>query len=236
MFDLDEEIKSWRSKLAGQEAFQPAHLDELEDHLRSNVTKLSSGEITTEEAFLLSSRRLGTHDELNREFSKNDGANIWVSRVMWMLVGVIVLRVIGSLSSVVAAFAHIGNLYLFGSGTVAGISYWVGYLLVWGILFFAICRQATSGDTLWIDRFAQLGIWSTKRPVATIAILVSATIGISVLCQALYLSTFRMITPELVGYWRAIGSFVFSFLQLLLIAGTAIWLYRRQHQPTQTAD
>ena len=237
MFDLEQEIKWWREDLAGREALLPEHIDELEDHLRSNIAGLNTGDVTTEEAFLLSSRRLGTNEALNREFAKTNRANVWVGRVMWMLIGFILLKVIGSLSGIAAPLVEMGVASMAGPGIFSAVAYWFGYLLGWGILLLALCRQATNGGTLWTGCLSRIGRWSNDRPVRAIALLIGGLVGIGFLSQMLNASAFRLHNPEYLAYSRAIGAVLFQFLQLLVIAGAALCLYRRQQRPElRTAD
>jgi hypothetical protein len=73
MFNLEEQIKAWRSELVCRGIKRPEVLDELESHLREQIDQLKSSD---EEAFRAAVRQLGESKDLKREFSK-------VSRNRW---------------------------------------------------------------------------------------------------------------------------------------------------------
>jgi hypothetical protein len=78
MFDLEREIRRWRSHLAGFRGIESSDLLELESHLRDTIDELSENQnISEEEAFLLAVRRLGDSQELGREFSKVSTQDVW---------------------------------------------------------------------------------------------------------------------------------------------------------------
>ena len=52
-------------------------LEELESHLRDSIDDLTARGVTTEEAFLLSVRRMGDTDALSDEFAKVSTENLW---------------------------------------------------------------------------------------------------------------------------------------------------------------
>lgn len=236
MFDLEQEIKNWRSKLAGQEAFQAAHLDELEDHLRSTSAQLSESGLSSEEAFLVAARRLGTDEQLNREYGKTHASNIWANRLLWMLLGLLVLGWTRSIASVAGPLAEIGMASLIGPGLTAGIAYWLGYYLVWGGFLVAICRLTISTNVTWAGRFEQIVNWAGNRPLAACLLLLAATVGVRVAQGLLYLLAIRLNTVEQIATWRMFGHYSNQLINLLLIAGAAYWVFRRLGHRPQTAD
>ncbi len=44
--------------------------------------------LSTEEAFIVASRRIGTDNKLEKEFGKVNGGAVWVDRILWMLIGI----------------------------------------------------------------------------------------------------------------------------------------------------
>lgn len=107
MFDLNEAVRSWR--LSFSESMLPRYLDELEEHLRTEVETLESSGLSPEEAFLVAGRRLGGKSELEREYAKVHGEAIWVRRVQWMVLGflginalLLAFRVLGDFSALFA--------------------------------------------------------------------------------------------------------------------------------------
>jgi len=99
MFELDNAIQNWRNNLLGSQALQPSDADELESHLRDEVDSLMLAGLNAEEAFIVSSHRIGDSTTVAQEFAKVNTKEIWRNRVFWMLSGVFSFMVIGSLSS-----------------------------------------------------------------------------------------------------------------------------------------
>ena len=66
---LDEQIGVWRGYLRRRQAIQSRDVDELEDHLRNQVTALVDVGLASDEAFLVAVKRMGNLDALSREFA-----------------------------------------------------------------------------------------------------------------------------------------------------------------------
>jgi len=76
-FDLSGAIQKWRRDLAQSAAFHRADLDELEAHLRDAIPALQAAGLSSEEAFVVASRRIGTRHTLESEFGKiNSGHSV----------------------------------------------------------------------------------------------------------------------------------------------------------------
>jgi hypothetical protein len=106
---LNEVIGRWRAGLAHTGTMRPTDLDELEAHLRDAIDKLASSGLSPEEAFLVASRRLGTAGGLTTEFAKVNGQEIWLTRVLWMVGGVLAALLLENLSSTAANLALVAN-------------------------------------------------------------------------------------------------------------------------------
>jgi signal peptidase I len=79
-FDLSDAIQKWRRNLAQSAAFDSNDLDELEAHLRDAIPALQAAGLSSEESFLIASRRLGTRDALESEFGKINAGQAWLNR------------------------------------------------------------------------------------------------------------------------------------------------------------
>jgi len=77
MFELESQIRKWRGHLRSAGALREQDLEELESHLRDSIDDLTSRGVTTEEAFLVSIRRLGDTDTLGDEFAKVTTESVW---------------------------------------------------------------------------------------------------------------------------------------------------------------
>jgi len=74
---LEERIDEWRSYVRRRPAIDTTDVDELEDHLRSQVTDLQEAGLDEEEAFLIGVKRLGELDTLSREFAREHSERLW---------------------------------------------------------------------------------------------------------------------------------------------------------------
>jgi signal peptidase I len=79
-FDLNGAIQEWRRNLAQSAAFDSNDLDELETHLRDAMPALQAAGLSSEESFLIASRRIGTRDALESEFEKVNPGRAWLNR------------------------------------------------------------------------------------------------------------------------------------------------------------
>src|SRR5687767_5051251 len=70
MFNLENQIRAWRSGLAGELRGRQEVLDELESHLRDAVDRLIRAGKSPELAWDEARVRLGGSHELSREFAK----------------------------------------------------------------------------------------------------------------------------------------------------------------------
>ena len=81
MFDMNEQIKIWRSELSHKQTLEKSDIDELENHLREEIEQLTESELTQEEAFLVAAHRLGHSESLSEEFAKVNTSILWRKRL-----------------------------------------------------------------------------------------------------------------------------------------------------------
>jgi len=74
---LEERISEWRAFVRRRQAFHPADVEELEDHLRSQVRTLGEAGLAEDEAFLVAVKRMGDRDSLSREFAREYSERLW---------------------------------------------------------------------------------------------------------------------------------------------------------------
>lgn len=74
---LDDRVAEWRSYLQRRRAFQPVDLDELEDHLRTQVADLKGAGLDDEEAFLIGVKRIGEIEALSQEYAREYSERLW---------------------------------------------------------------------------------------------------------------------------------------------------------------
>jgi hypothetical protein len=75
--DLEGQIAQWRAYVRRHREVAESDADELEDHLRSTVTQLTSAGLRPDEAFLVAVKRMGSLDELSREFAREHSERLW---------------------------------------------------------------------------------------------------------------------------------------------------------------
>ena len=74
---LEEQIGQWRSYLGRRQAIESVDVAELEDHLREQISGLTSAGLATDEAFLIAVKRMGGLDALSREFAREHSDRLW---------------------------------------------------------------------------------------------------------------------------------------------------------------
>jgi hypothetical protein len=74
---LEERIAEWRAYLQRRQAIHAVDVEELEDHLRSQVSDLRSAGLDDEEAFLIAVKRIGDLDTLSREYAQEYSERLW---------------------------------------------------------------------------------------------------------------------------------------------------------------
>ncbi|MGW5319612.1 permease prefix domain 1-containing protein [Nocardia thailandica] len=80
--DLEQQIGLWRGYVARRGAIAAADVDEMEDHLRSQVGDLESAGLSADEAFLVAVKRMGSVDALSREFAREHSDRLWKQLVL----------------------------------------------------------------------------------------------------------------------------------------------------------
>ena len=89
MFDLNEQINKWRGNLAQSETLGSSDIDELESHLREEIESLKCLKLSDEEAFLVSTYRLGDTACLSDEYAKINRGKRFRQNVSWMITGIL---------------------------------------------------------------------------------------------------------------------------------------------------
>ncbi len=79
---LEEQIAAWRGFVHRRRAVAGADVEELEDHLRDQVADLEAGGLAPDEAFLVAVKRMGSLDDLSREFARAHSDRLWKQLVL----------------------------------------------------------------------------------------------------------------------------------------------------------
>lgn len=79
---LTPSLSEWRTLMASRPGVSTEDVDELEDHLLSEVNDLRVVGLSPEEAFLIAVRRMGAQDEMAREYGAVHGDRLWRQLVL----------------------------------------------------------------------------------------------------------------------------------------------------------
>jgi hypothetical protein len=79
---LEERIGEWRQYFRRRQAVHSVDVEELEDHLRSQVDALRKVGLAEDEAFLVAVKRLGDQDAISREFAHEYTERLWKQLVV----------------------------------------------------------------------------------------------------------------------------------------------------------
>jgi hypothetical protein len=80
--DLEGQIAEWRAYMHRRRELHQTDAEELEDHLRSRITELTEAGLQADEAFLIAVKRMGSLDELSREFAREHSERLWKQLVL----------------------------------------------------------------------------------------------------------------------------------------------------------
>jgi hypothetical protein len=82
MESVESQIAEWRAYVANAPGVNGHDVDELEDHLRHQISELNAAGLTADEAFLIAVKRLGDLDGLSREYAREHSGRLWKQLVL----------------------------------------------------------------------------------------------------------------------------------------------------------
>ncbi|MFD0206494.1 MULTISPECIES: permease prefix domain 1-containing protein [Saccharothrix] len=80
--ELEAQFAQWRHYVRRRRELRQTDVDELEDHLRGSVDDLVAAGLHADEAFLVAVKRMGSLDELSREFAREHSERLWKQLVL----------------------------------------------------------------------------------------------------------------------------------------------------------
>jgi hypothetical protein len=80
--ELEDQIVEWRAYMHRRRELNDTDAEELEDHLRSRISELTEAGLRADEAFLIAVKRMGSLDELSREFAREHSERLWKQLVL----------------------------------------------------------------------------------------------------------------------------------------------------------
>jgi len=93
MSDVNTYIEQWKQNLGKTDSYNMDNIEELESHLRDSMEHLTAQGLSEEEAFLIAHNRLGDTSMLTKEFGKENIFLVCGQRVLWMLLGIVIMQV-----------------------------------------------------------------------------------------------------------------------------------------------
>ena len=179
MSDLNQAIQNWRSALAGEEALDAKVLDELQDHLETELARMAAEDLTDDERVLIAARRVGAPDTLGQQFAANRSAAVWSRRFYWAVVGWLAFAVPGALAGLVGTATLTG--LAFGApddlraGTVAGIVSSAAFMIFWFLSLSYLWRRAKGRRVA-----GYIENWCVHHPGSLLALLLLLTFSVGV--------------------------------------------------------
>ncbi len=247
-FNLKQALRSWRESLRYSPHLREEDLAELEAHVRDSITALQAKGLSEEEGFLLATRRLGKAAKLEPEFAKVNRAEVWLNRLLWMLIGLQVWGVITMVSKFLTNALVVGGWW--GLGLQTPSSQWgltwsramlpatlvsLVHLLVLGGILAGLWRIIRAKEMDANDFLAR----ALRRPVllgagAVLILLVMSAVG-----PVEQMLIFRHCSPPEVGaisLCQALSGSLFRFAETLGFAALTIALLRRRFCPLAPSD
>jgi len=80
--ELEAQFGEWRHYVQRRRELRQSDADELEDHLRGSVDELVAVGLRADEAFLVAVKRMGSLDDLSREFAREHSERLWKQLVL----------------------------------------------------------------------------------------------------------------------------------------------------------
>jgi hypothetical protein len=200
-FDLNASIVHWRTDMEKCPAIRPEDMDELESHLRDSVATLESRGLSTYEAFWVAKNRIGTTDSLDLEFGKVNANEVWLTRVLWMIIGSLTISAFYSMATMVNLLAAFGIYKLTGTHWILGPTTLIAYLAALGVLGYWGWRLGMRRD----GRVWQVCSWMKTRPIAAGLIVLLLMIFIQIGVTASSGLFFKNVDPQyanLVRVWH----------------------------------
>jgi hypothetical protein len=237
-FDLNYAIRCWRGGLRQSPHFREENLAELEAHLRDSVAELQGRGLTDEEAFLLATRRLGNSARLDSEFAKVNRGQVWLNRVLWMLVGIQVSGLLGTIAHLASAAAVLGGLtglgYKFQNGSMpySGNLFPAAIFGLSNLLVLAACITGCCWFVLRKEDTANRAVVKALRRPILLGVVASVLFLAVTLCTfaatPLMLRCFSVQAYVNVAMAQSLAGFVLWPLQTLALVVLTIVLCRRR--------
>ena len=236
-FDLNRAIQQWRDNLNQSPAIRRENLDELEMHLRDSVAVLQPRGLSEEEAFLVAAKRAGSGAILGAEFGTVTARNIWLDRVLWMLVGNLFFWFVSSLLSFIGSGLLFVGFKEFGAPGAGSSSY--VYIAIFSAMIqlltfaavLALCWRLFTSNwssaTKWLAKYASSSTCFVAAAAAGIVGMMLAQLvrGYSLVLLSRYASAAEV---GRLAMGQSLGGMIASLIQTAVFVFLVLWLARRR--------
>ena len=79
---VEKQIAQWRAFLRRRRAVEGPDVEEMEGHLRDRIAELVASGLALDEALLVAVKRMGSLDEISREFAREHSERLWKQLVV----------------------------------------------------------------------------------------------------------------------------------------------------------
>ena len=248
MFDLEQAITTWSNTCSSDPAVSNDHRNELETHLRDSIARLrEQGNLSEEEAFLISGHRLGHPIDLQQEYQKVHLGETWRHRTLLMVSGYLLISL--ALKIIMAEQSFVGWLGLtLGLGPTNSVNHLTGMPHHWSALLATVTRIIGLGGMTWFmlvlargpqarfpafDRIFTMMNRLIQSPVKTAAIWLILSFLLAAAQPLLQIFITRQITAQEFGAYTgslSLYSFATHLLTILVLFSTVLWLSKRVPQ------
>jgi hypothetical protein len=183
-FDLTAALRQWRENLAQSPEYSSTDLEELESHLRDSIDALARNGLPLEAAFSSAQQRFGNPSQVAEEFAKAHPGRLLASRLMWFVIGLVLIGVTDGLISILSSFLKVAT-YLLGTHapqSVLGFSVIANEALAGLVVFCVYYRFLTTKFEL-LERLVQWAITHPKHFIGLLAVTVGGLTLSSHLCS-----------------------------------------------------
>jgi hypothetical protein len=232
-FDLNAAIQNWRETLSQSPGIRAENVGELESHLRDSIATLHAKGLSAEESFLIATRRLGSAPALQSEFAKVNTKEVWLDRLLWMVVGIQLFWLCTGLATNFSRMAVIGLAKGFGYQFKQPQD-WGWFTFTAGI--FVAARLLALIAAVWVSwtlirRSSAIFSWVFLRSFGTgLAIIAGAGILVDVMgvSNIVFVRWFSVQEYGAMMMSASISEIVVALLTILAIAALTIYLVRRR--------
>lgn len=233
MSDIEKRIEQWRTDLADSEVMSRADIQEMESHLREEITHLGTSGLSDDEVFLVARHRLGDPTALEREFAKLRPHRGSVHRLYWAMMGVLLYLAAAECASMMFPLAlklgYMAGLRQTAVGFLGSAVEMIGFA---GVILLALWLYLRHSHHCAKEQVSS----SLAAPTLGVMALVLGTWMFFIAGKLLSVLFMRTVEAQQVGAALRAEAYVRLVWYLVapaLLAGLLVVLYRHSRQEVQ---